>query len=197
MRARIETFLTSADPRLIWICVAAIAALIAFEGWHLFVRVPFTQYRQLHDTRVALASALTAAPREPAALALVSADVRTLSDKLREELKGAESDEQLTAFVMTELDRSATASRTLLKGVRPASKKTVSAFQEISYDVAAEGRYLTLCNWMLDLERALGQSAAVAEFTLRATEARQAIATVKVAFYRQRAQSDVPVQAAK
>ena len=189
MKNRLEAALSKADPRVVWFGMIAIALFFAFEGWHLVVRAPFTQYRQMHNTRVTLAAAMAAAPREPAELTRVAAELKTLTDTLREELKSGQSDEQLTAVLVADLDRSASSGGAVLKSVKPGSRQSIGGFSEVSYDVSAEGRYVMLGRWMLDLESVLGRSAAVTDFSLKAMpEERQAAASFKVALYRGRAE---------
>jgi Tfp pilus assembly protein PilO len=187
MKNRFQTAVLNADPRVVWFGIMAIALFVAFEGWHLVLRTPLTQWRQLHDTRVALAAAMASAPREPAELSRIADEVKTLRDTLREELKAGQSDEQLTALLMADLDRSASSGGAVLKGVKPGGRQSVGGFSEVSYEVSAEGRYVMLGRWMLDLESVLGRSAAVTEFSLKALpETRQASASLKVALYRGR-----------
>jgi hypothetical protein len=148
------------------------------------LRSPLAQYQQLRATRAGLAAVVAASPREPAELAHRAAEVQALAERLKSELRAAQSDEQLTAHLMTELDHSAGRGGVVLKGVKPGARKAVGSFEEISYDVSAEGTYLMLCGWLLDLERVLGPSAAVTEFSMKATDTRDAAVTLKLAVYR-------------
>jgi len=58
-------------------------------------------------------------------------------------------------------------------------------FLRYAFDVGARGKYLLLCEWLLDFERTLGQIATVTDFTMRSIdEGRQVGLTLKVALYR-------------
>jgi hypothetical protein len=83
---------------------------------------------------------------------------------------------------MTELDRSAAENDVRLKAVRPGFRATVGSFEEVSYDAAAEGKYVNLGRWLMDLENAMGGRAAVQSFNLR-TEAGHVSATLRLALY--------------
>ena len=193
MKERLFSSLSKLDPRMLWVVMAAVVTLVAFEAWHLVLRAPLTQLQQLRATRAGLAAVAAASPREPAALAQLSAEVQALGERLKGELRSPQSDEQLTAHLMTELDQSAASSGAALKGVKPGAQKAAGAFDEVAYDVSAEGQYLMVSRWLLDLERVLGPSAAVTEFSMKATDSRQAAVTLKLALYRGRA----PAQGAK
>ena len=186
MKDRFLARVSKLDPRVLWLAMAAVVAFVAFEGWHLVLRGPLAQFQQLRATRIGLAATLAASPREPAELAQLSAEVQALRERLKGELRSPQSDEQLTAHLMTELDQSAASTGAVLKGVKPGGQKAVGGFDEVSYDVSAEGKYLMVSRWLLDLERVLGPSAAVTEFSMKATDTRQAAVTLKLALYRGR-----------
>src|SRR6266700_3803621 len=65
------------------------------------------------------------------------------------------------------------------------ARRQVLSFEEIAFEVSAQGQYLLLCEWLLDFERTLGRSATVTDFTMRSVdEGRQVGLTLKVALYR-------------
>ena len=91
----------------------------------------------------------------------------------------------LASMVMTELDRAAALNGITLAGIRPGARKQVQSFEEVLFEVNAQGKYLQLCQWLLDFERTLGQSATVSEFSMKsADEGRLVALTLKVALYR-------------
>lgn len=184
MKERFYAVFSKADPRLVSGGMILLLLLIAFEGWHLGLRAPFAQYRQLYETRVALADAVGSPRSHDGELTRLHGELQRLQDRMRRELRVPQADEQLTAFVMTELDRSAAASGAMLKGVKPGVRRLVGTFDEISYDLTAEGPYLLLCDWLMTLERELGHSAAITDFSMKTTDARQVAAALKISFYR-------------
>jgi Tfp pilus assembly protein PilO len=184
VKDRFFAALLKADPRVVWLGMIVVAALGAFEGWYLVLRTPLAQYQQLHATRVGLEAVAAASPREPAELTQLAAEVQSLAERLKGELRAAQSDEQLTARLMTELDQSALSRGAALKAVKHGGHKPVGPFDEVSFDVSAEGKYLKLSGWLLDLERVLGPSAAITELSMKATDTREAAVTLKLALYR-------------
>lgn len=188
MKDRWFAVLSKANPRMLWLGMAALAAFVAFEGWHLVLRVPYTQFKELRAQRLGLAAVMAASPREPAELARLSSEVQALTERLKGELRPPQTDEQLTAHLMTELDQSASTSGAALKAVKPSVQKALGGFEEVAYEVSAEGKYLMLSRWLMNLERVLGPSVAVAEFNMKATDTRDAVVTLKLAVYRGRVQ---------
>ena len=72
-----------------------------------------------------------------------------------------------------------------LTSLKPAGRRPVLSFEELTFDVGAKGKYLPMCEWLLDFERSLGASATVTEFTMRASdEGRQVTMDLKLALYR-------------
>ena len=184
MIERLHPALSKADPRVVALGMVLIAALVAFEGWHLVLRKPINEYQQLRAKRTGLAAVVAASPREPAELTRLAAEVQSLDEKLKGELRASQSDEQLTTRLVSELDQSAASGGTVLKGVKPGSRTAAGAFEEVAFDVAAEGQYLKVSGWLMDLERVLGPSAAITEINMKASNERQADVTLKLAVYR-------------
>lgn len=183
MKQRILAILSGRDERLVVGAMVLVAALVAFEGWHLLLKTPFAKYRQVRETRVALASAIAAAPRVAPDLSALAAEVQESVGRLRGELQVPHSDDQLTAILMAELDRSAAQNAVRLKAVRPGSRSTIGSFEEVAYEVVAEGKYPALCRWLMQLENAVGGRAAVHGFALK-TEADHVSAGLRLALYR-------------
>jgi Tfp pilus assembly protein PilO len=67
----------------------------------------------------------------------------------------------MAAALMSALDQSATPHGVALSSMTPGERKQVSVFEEVSFAVGGTGSYLDLCQWMLDLEQALGNSATI------------------------------------
>jgi hypothetical protein len=86
---------------------------------------------------------------------------------------------------MTELDRAAERRGIALTSVKPGARRQVLSFEEIGFDVGAQGKYLLLCQWLLDFERTLGRSATVTDFTMSSLNDKGQVAlTLKVVLYR-------------
>jgi Tfp pilus assembly protein PilO len=183
VKRRILALLCGRDERLVAGAMILLVLLVAFEGWQLVLKTPLAKYRQARETRLALANAIAAAPRVMPDLAALGSEVQEIVGRLHAELQIPHSDDRLTAAVMSELDRSASEHGVRLKAVKPGPQSTIGAFEEVSYEVAAEGKYVTLCRWLMQLENAVGGRAAVHSLALR-TETDQVWATLRLALYR-------------
>jgi Tfp pilus assembly protein PilO len=185
MRERMLAALARLDPRLLLGLVILIAGLAAFEGWLLLLRAPLAEYQKLISTRDSLALSLAAMPGQQGELSRLAAELRQVSARLTGQLRPPAPDDQIASLVMAELDRSAGQNGITLAGIRPGPRREVLSFEEASFEVSAQGNYLRLCQWLLDFERTLGQSATVSEFKMKAAaEGRVLALTLKVGLYR-------------
>ena len=185
MRARLLAALASLDPRLFLGGTVLLLALVAFEGWLLVLRKPLADYQNLAATREALASSLGAARSEQGDLGRLAAELKQITARLGAQLRRPEPDDQIASKVMAELDRAASQHGITLAGIRPGARRQVQSFEEVLFEVNAQGKYLQLCQWLMDFERTLGQSATVSEFSMKsADEGRQVALSLKIALYR-------------
>jgi len=181
---RIYATLAKLDPRVLLACMIFIAGLFVFEGWVLVIRKPFAQYRQLAATRASLAATVGALGNQSGELTRLAAELKLLSDRLTGELHPPKSKDQMAAALMSELDRSADRDGVMLTGVKPGARTQVQAFEQLAFDVSARGKYLMLCEWLMNFEHTLGQNATVTEFQMQSADAgRQVALTLKVALY--------------
>lgn len=182
---RILVVLAKLDPRLVQALMVLISCLVAFEGLVLVLAKPYAQYRQLTQTRSSLAASLRALGNPAMELAALTEEIKRLSERLSGELRLPQTRDQLAASLMSELDRSAARGGVMLTGVKPGARRQVQDFEEVSFDISARGKYLMLCEWLMDFEHALGRNATVTEFLMQsADEGRQVALTLKVALYR-------------
>jgi Tfp pilus assembly protein PilO len=185
MKEQMLAALARLDPRLLLGLMILVAGLVAFEGWSLLLRAPLAEYQKLISTRESLALSLAAAPSQQGELARLAAELRQVSARLTGQLRPPAPDDQMASLVMAELDRSAGQNGITLAGIRPGPRREVLGFEEVSFEVSAQGNYLRLCQWLMDFERTLGQSATVSEFTMKAAgEGRVIALTLKLGLYR-------------
>ena len=185
MTQRILGALSRIRPQVLLLAMILIASAAAFEGWSLVLRRPLAEYRQLAATRASLATALEASANQQGELGRLSAELKELSDRLAGELRASAPDDQLAVSLMTELDHAAARKGVTLTSVKPGARRQVLSFDEVTFDVGAQGKYLLLCEWLLDFEVTLGRSATITDFTMRSTqEDGQVGLTLKVALYR-------------
>lgn len=185
MKERILAALAKVEPRVLLGTMICALCLLGLEGWILLLGKPLAQYRQVAATRVTLASAPDASGNRRFELDQLAADLKVLTERLTGELRLPGSDDQMTASLMSELDRSAARSGVMLTGVKPDARRQVQAFEEIAFDINAQGKYLMLCEWLMDFENALGRNVTVTEFVMKsADEGRQVALSLKVALYR-------------
>jgi Tfp pilus assembly protein PilO len=185
MTRRILTALSSISPQALSLAMILITGAVAFEAWLLVLRKPIAEYRELTETKTVLARMIGAAPAHHDELSRVAADLKRLSDRLSGELRAAAPDEQLAVSLMSDLDGAAARSGIVLTSVKPGPRRQVLSFEEVSFEVSAQGKYLVLCEWLLGLERTLGTLATVSEFTMKSIdEGRQVALSLKLAVYR-------------
>ena len=185
MKEQMFAALARLDPRLLLGLMAVIVGLTAVEGWVLLLRAPLAQYQKVISTRESLALSLAATPSQQGELKRLATQLRLVSGRLTAQSKWPVPDDQMAALVMAELDRSAGLRGVTLAGIRPGPRRVVRGFEEVSFEINAEGGYLHLCQWLMDFGRTLGQSATVSEFTMKAAEQGRPLAlSVKVDLYR-------------
>ena len=185
MSPRLIAVLTRLDPRVLLGGLLFIAGLIAGEGWLLVLSKPYAEYRTLITAGESLSASLNSLPRKESDLAQLAEELRQVSAQLTGQMPAATPDDQMASEVMASLDRSAAANGITLTGFRPGVRRQVLEFEEISFDVSAQGKYLRLSQWLLDFERTLGRSATVSEFTMKsADEGRLVALNLKAVLYR-------------
>jgi len=167
---RLTDALTRLDSRVLLGGLLFIVGMVAGEGWLLVLSKPYAEYRQLIMTSESLAATLTKLPRKDSDLTKLAEELRQVSEQLSGQIPAPAPDDQLTSEVMASLDRSAAASGITLTRVRPGARRQVLGFEEVSFEVSAQGKYLRLCQWLLDYESTLGRNATVSEFTMKSTD---------------------------
>lgn len=185
MSPRLTAALARLDPRVLLGGMLFIVGLVAGEGWLLVLRTPYAEYHTLIAAGERFSASLNRLPRKESNLAQLAEELRQVSDRLSGQMPAAATDDQLASEVMASLDRSAAANGVTLTGMRPGVRRQVLEFEEISFDVSAQGKYLRLCQWLLDFDRTLGRNATVSEFTMRsADEGRLVALNLKAVLYR-------------
>ncbi len=186
MSERLSAQLAKLNPRVLLVLLVCIPYLLAFEAWVLVLAKPLAQYRQLAANRAALATAAADTGYQEYDLSRLAAEIKLLSQRVNGELHTKASSDQMAAMLVSQLDRSAARGSIMLTGVKPGARRQVLDFEELAFDISAQGKYLMLCEWLMDFEHALGQNATVTEFDMKsADEGRQVAVTLKVALYRQ------------
>ena len=185
MSERLLAALGRLDARLLLGGMVLLLALVAGESWLLVLRKPFTEYQKLAATREALALSLAAAPSQQGELGRLASELKQTTARLGAQLSPPGPDDQIASMVMVELDRAASLNGITLAGIHPGARRQVQSFEEVLFEVNAQGKYLPLCQWLMDFERTLGQSATVSEFSMKsADEGRLVAVSLKVALYR-------------
>jgi hypothetical protein len=185
LSARLLDALNRLSPAALVLIGSVLLGATLFEAWILVLRQPFAAYREASAAResLSLVERMTAAQDEE--LRRASARAKALADRLNAELPAA--DEQLTVSLMRQLDQGAARGSIALTNLKPAGQRQVLSFEETSFEVGAQGKYLALCQWLLDFERSLGKFATVSEFTMRSVdEGRQVALSMRLALYRPR-----------
>ena len=192
MKARAMRALDRLDPRLLAGMAVLIVAMLVFEGWMLVLRKPFAEYGRIVANHAALSAALSQQPDPSSDLEKLAAELRRLSANLSGKLQLPASDDKIAASLMAALDRSALSHGVKLSAVKPRERRPVSVFEEVSFEVGADGGYLPLCEWMMDFENTVGNNVNITEFDMKAAEeGRKVQLTLKLALYRPQLQAEV------
>ena len=146
---RILTSLSTLSPGALLLIGVLLGGGALFEAWVLVLRAPFTAYREAAAAREALSAIekMTAAQAEDLHRARVRA--KELAEQLSAELQAPTPEEQLTVSLMRQLDQGAARAGIALTSLKPAGRRNVLAFEEVSFEVGAQGKYLPLCQWLL------------------------------------------------
>jgi hypothetical protein len=185
MSARLIDALARLRPAAWWSLVLVVGALIAFEGWLVVLRQPFVAYLDLSAARESLRAIEDLTVAQHAEQQRAGLRNRQLSERLSAELDAPASEEQLTVALMRKLDQAAARDGVRLISLKPGARRPVLAFEELSFEVGAQGKYLALCHWLLDFERSLGKFATVTDLTMRSGEAgREVTLNLRLALYR-------------
>jgi len=191
MKTQVIQALDRLDPRLLVGMATLLVALLAFEGWMLVLRKPLAEYRLVVAHSVALSSTVRSLPDQASTLDRLAAELQHLTASLSGKLQLPASDNRIAATLMEALDRSALRHGVKLSAVKPRERRPVSVFEEVSFEVGAEGGYLPLCEWMLDFDNAVGNNVNISEFDMKATEGGRVQLTLRLALYRPQAQAGV------
>lgn len=173
------------NPRLVAGIMLLIVGLLAIEGWMLLLRKPYAEYKQAVASRASLEAGLSHASDQTGDLAKLTIEIKQLTEKLGAELRLPASDDEMAAALMEALDRSAAVHGVMLSGVKPKERKQVSVFEEISFEITANGPYLHLSEWMMGLGQTLGNNATITEFDMKNSNEEQKVAlSLSIALYR-------------
>jgi len=185
MTARLLAVLSRLSPLAWWIVALSIGAALVVEGWILVLRQPVAAYRELSAARESLRAIAPMMAAQEEELRRAGARSEELAQRLNAELGAPASEEQLTVSLMRRLDEAATRAGIQLTSLKPASRRQVLSFEELSFDVGAQGRYLALCQWLLNFEQSLGRFATVSDFTMKSSDGgRQVTLSLRLALYR-------------
>ncbi len=180
-----HTTLSRVPPRALVLALVLAVAVVGFEGWYLLLRKPLVEYRRLTATTAALTAAVKSPASQQAELNRLQAEVRQISERVAGELRLPAAEDETASFLMTELDRTAARDGVVLTGVKPGGRRQVLGFEEVAFEVGAQGKYLPLCQWLRDFRDTLGQGATVTDFEMTSIEegGRGAL-SLKLALYR-------------
>lgn len=195
MKARFLDALGKLSPAGFWLVGLLVAAGLVAQAWIVALRTPFDEYRGLAATRESLGAIEQMTLTQEQDLRRAAARSHALAERLNSELHGEAQDEQLTVALMRGLDQAANRAGVTLTSLKPAGRRNVLAFEELAFDVGAQGGYLAVCQWLLDFERSIGRFATVTDFSMRSLDdGRRVSLTVKLALYRPRS-AEGPVKA--
>lgn len=151
----LEKLRAQARPEAILGLAGAAVALLAVAGWLYLLRPDFTAYRDLASKRALAAQGVLADP-EAAEAQIVQ--LQSHIEDLENRLYGGSArvpTRETESFVIDSLDRISGQRGTSLVSVKPGEPGTVLMFEELPYDVKVTGPYLSLYEWLQDVENDL------------------------------------------
>src|SRR5262249_18831137 len=185
MSAALVRALSKLSPGAFWALGLLVVAAFALEAWMLVLRQPMAAYRDLAAARDSLRAIEHITLTQQEELRRASTRNQEVAAQLAAQLHAPAPAEQLTVSLMRQLDQAAAGAGVKLTSLKPAGRRAVLAFEELSFEVGAQGRYLALCQWLLGFEQLIGRSATVSELTMKSSdEGRQVMLTLRLALYR-------------
>jgi Tfp pilus assembly protein PilO len=182
---RIAQALAKLSPGMLTLLSALVIGALVLEAWILVLRQPFAAYRELSAARQSLRAIEELMAAQELELRQASARHKELSQRLGAELGETAPEEQLTVSLMRKLDQAASRAGIKLTSLKPAGHRPVLSFEELSFEVGAQGKYLALCQWLLGFEELIGKFATVSELTMRSVEdGKQVSLSLRLALYR-------------
>ena len=164
MSAAWKTRLAALDRRLLVGLLGATLLLVAIESWLLVLRPPWAEWRSLVALRQT-AQAAKATTSAPAEIERLTQSVARAEQQLQTALVAPRSDDDAVLFLIGALDRAGTRHGVALGSVRPASRGLVQGFEATSFEIEAQGSYLSLTDWLHDSRAAIAPLVPT-EFTL-------------------------------
>jgi Tfp pilus assembly protein PilO len=151
---------------LLGVLVAGVA--LTLLAAHLYVlKAPLSRYRELSHAVAGSAVETSMQHLQASSLAVETAERQVA--ELRSELYGASSQlplEKLESYVIARLDRICAQHGVQLVSVTPGEMGEVLMFDELPYEVAVEGDYFALFDWLGDVEEEL-RPMVVSHFEMR------------------------------
>ncbi len=181
---KIVQYLVKFDSRLVIGAMLLFVALLGLEGWQLLLKKAYANYQQVSATKASLQAAQIQSTSQLSGLAATIGEVEQLTIKLNNAFKLPVSDDETAASLIEALDHSAGKYGVLLASVEPQGKRTVSIFEEVSFNVSATGSYSQLSSWMLSFTNTLDQNMSITGFDMKADEAKQIALSLSIALYR-------------
>ncbi|HVL56636.1 MAG TPA: GspMb/PilO family protein [Burkholderiaceae bacterium] len=180
--ARAESRLARFDPRLLALALAGLLALVAVQAWLLALRQPLAQQVRVKSDAVALQQAVALARELPQQAAALEQEIATLQQAAGAALP-PDAAEPIVVRLVADIDRLAQRHDVALTSVRPAGTNRVAKFDEVRIDVEARGGYGALVDWLVALERGIGNLAIVAAELRPGARADALALNVKLAAY--------------
>jgi len=110
--------------------------------------------------------------------------VEQLAKQVDGALPASSTDAQSAVHILAAADRLARNHGIAVTAVRPGSKRQTQGLQESDFAVGAQGAYLPLCAWLLDLTAALGPGVVVTNLEMKAAgEQREVSLAMKLGVY--------------
>ena len=149
-------YLEQLPPRTLPLVLASAFALTLLACYLYLFKQPLAQYRDLvsqHDRSAAELQAQRSS-YDAAEIAALQSAIASAEDRLYGE-GPRPGPRDLVPHVVDRLDGLSRDHAVSLRSVKPGKVEQVLMFDEVPFDIAVQGRYFDLYDWLLDVESAL------------------------------------------
>jgi Tfp pilus assembly protein PilO len=143
------------QPKMLVFLLASLLLLTLTAAYLYLLKKPFSEYKQSQQTLVLLENELETGL---SLSNLIEASQQSITE-LDKQLYGSSQQRpinQIIAFVIGKLDQIADKNSVKLVSVKPGNVENRQIFQELPFIIELSGSYLSLYDWLNDVENVLG-----------------------------------------
>ena len=160
----IDSYLHKIEGRMVYLIMVSLLVITLLAAWLYLFKKPLAQYRQLKENRVSLELKV----RGKDSLSGIIHDLEREIEAMHGKIFGSNQTmpaEEMVAEALTKLDLISANQGVTLVSVKPEPAIPLQLFVETPFSVEARGPYLSLYQWLFQVERQLAPTI-VQQFTL-------------------------------